>query len=87
MNDWRGTPIYEGDTVLYPVRHGSSQWMVEGVVKELHPSETHDVVTVERQFKSTYSTGSKPVEPRMVDVRTRLVAVVPQRPEVRHDAQ
>lgn len=37
MTDWRGVEIKVGDTVVYPVRHGSSMWMVEGEIVELHP--------------------------------------------------
>lgn len=30
--DWRGTPIEVGDTVVFPSRMSSSMWMSEGVV-------------------------------------------------------
>lgn len=30
--DWRGTPIDEGATIVYPGRSGSALWMVEAKV-------------------------------------------------------
>ncbi len=32
MNDWRGSPILPGAVIVYPGRHGSRLWMVEGEV-------------------------------------------------------
>lgn len=37
--DWRGNEFKEGETVLYPVRNGSSVKLVEGVIKEIEPIE------------------------------------------------
>ena len=36
MLDWRGVEVKVGDLVVYPVRQGSSVWMTEGRVEELH---------------------------------------------------
>lgn len=35
MKDFRGTPIWVGDTVVYPTRHGAHVEMHEGVVVEI----------------------------------------------------
>lgn len=35
LRDWRGTPIEIGSTIVYPGRHGSSMWMVEGKVRNI----------------------------------------------------
>lgn len=32
MHDWRGASIVPGATIVYPVRHASSMWMVEAKV-------------------------------------------------------
>ncbi len=35
MKDWRGTPIEEGSTVVYPGRVSSALWMNEAKVVEV----------------------------------------------------
>lgn len=33
--DWRGTPIREGCTIVYPGRNGGLLWMTEAIVEEI----------------------------------------------------
>lgn len=40
MRDWRGTLIFPGTYIVYPVRQSSLMWMVEARVEEL--AETED---------------------------------------------
>jgi hypothetical protein len=35
VQDWRGTEIEIGSTVIYPGRHSSRLYMVEGIVNEI----------------------------------------------------
>lgn len=39
LKDWRGTPIAEGSTVVYPGRHSSSLWLTEGTVRAISYGE------------------------------------------------
>lgn len=85
MKDWRGVPIEVGSLVVYPVRRGSSMWLVEGVVHSLHPAQNPDAasywerdedwVEVQRRRELYYGKLDE-VDPKLVRVGLRLLTVL-----------
>lgn len=85
MKDWRGTEIKVGCLVAYPGRKGSSLWMVEAEVTELHPAQNpnaesywdrdEDSVTVLRRRES----WGDPVAAKRVRVGLQNLVVVAPR--------
>lgn len=85
MKDWRGIPIEVGSKVVYPVRRGSSMWLVEGMVRGLHPAQNpnavsywerdEDWVEVERQREQSYGRVEE-VDSKFVRVGLRLLTVL-----------
>lgn len=57
-HDWRGTLISEGSTIVYPVRQGSSMWMVEATVLFVH-SETLTVQPTKRSWPMDWDIPTK----------------------------
>lgn len=81
LTDWRGRKLELGTKVTYPVRHGSSMWLVEGEIASLPnvnlQGEMKGPLLI-RRLREMYSYYRAPneVPPRTVDVESRLVTVV-----------
>jgi hypothetical protein len=89
MLDWRGVEVKVGDIVVYPVRHSSSMWMVEGEVTALHsmiedrwksrdegmvPTQVGGVTL--KRLRESLSMNQKEVPPKLVKVGLDRLTVV-----------
>ena len=78
--DWRGSPVHDGTTVVYPVRQSSHVTLVEGVVRDILPGEDmwgRALVLLEiERVREHFITGYKSVDPKVVKVNLNNVTVV-----------
>ena len=65
--DWRGQTLNVGYKVVYPGRMGSSLWLREGVIEEIHS----DAIVVRLTYVDNWQGGG-----RRVTIRSRWVTRV-----------